>query len=376
LASARSSRRNVELISSIVFGVYFLFIAITHFNAAAKRFEESQPLKNGLVTQANIIGIAEHQRGGTPVSVRFTDNKSRLRDSRTLVYFPEYLRVGQSVEISYHPDNSEWVRAPELGWSESEYAGWRWMSIIWIAGAISIFPLALWRRFRNTPHRPIPELSAADTEFKVKKSYLRLFLLWSVYAFALFVMYAIVTLSITHTLGLPVWMQKVAMLLWHALLAFKIGLPAVRVLFNDPITISRLGVSFYGRPTVPWADMSQILFAHGRKSALDGRLIISLKPSSSIAGYPTWQIPLRKLRPVVYLDLYSTQWDDYEIVTAMNHFGLKEHDPEAASRLLYSLSESGLIVGGATPDLTGAVDESAKIKSGKSGYMGGGFHFG
>lgn len=375
MAQARSSRRNIELIWSFGFGAYFLFIAITHLNGAEERFEESQPFENGLTAQAKIIEIPDNQRGGTPVSVQFTDNKRRVRESKTLVYFAEYLRVGQSVEISYLPNNAEWVRAPELGWSESEYAGWRGMSIVWLVGAISIFPLAVWRRFRKRSYKPALELSETEAVYKVKQHYIRLFLLWSVYGFALFMVYAIVTLSITHMLGLPIWAQKFGILAWHALLAYKIGLPAVRVLLNDPITIDRSGVSFYGRSSVPWSDMSQILFVSGR-SEFDGRLIISLLPTSSIAGYPTWQLPLKKLSPVVYIDLYSTRYDEHDIVTAMNHFGLESHDPEAARRLLYSLTESGLISGRATYESIDPVDEDSHQPVKDHRYMSGGFHFG
>ena len=375
MAIARSSRRNVELILSFVFGVHFLFVAISHLNAAADRFEQSQPFENGLLAQAKIVEVPDNQRGGTPVSVQFTNNKRKVQKSKALVHYPEYLRVGQSVEISYQPDNPEWVRAPELGWSESEYAGWRGMSLVWLFGAICIFPLAIWRRFKKPTYTPALELSEGDTDFRVKQHYFRLFLMWSVYAFALFVVYAIVTLSITHMIGLPIWAQKIALLAWHALLVFKIGLPAARVLFNDPIAINRNGVSFYGRPSVSWADMSQIAFVSGRDQVIDRRLIIALKPSSSIVGYPVWQIPMKKLSPLVYIDLFITRWDDHEIVTAMNHFGLEEHDPEAARRLLYSLSESGLITGRTKNESIDAVDVDS-ISSKDHSYMSRGFHFG
>lgn len=104
MALARSSRRNVELILSFVFGVHFLFVAISHLNVAADRFEQSQPFENGLLAQAKIVEIPDNQRGGTPVSVQFTNNKRKVQMSKTLVHYPEYLRVGQSVEISYQPD--------------------------------------------------------------------------------------------------------------------------------------------------------------------------------------------------------------------------------------------------------------------------------
>ena len=375
MALARSSRRNVELILSFVFGVHFLFVAISHLNVAADRFEQSQPFENGLLAQAKIVEIPDNQRDGTPVSVQFTNNKRKVQMSKTLVHYPEYLRVGQSVEISYQPDNPEWVRAPELGWSESEYAGWRGMSLVWLFGAISIFPLAIWCRFKKPTYKPALELSEGDNVFRVKQHYFRLFLMWSVYSFALFVVYAIVTLSITHIIGLPIWAQKIAILAWHVLLAFKIGLPAARVLFNDPIAINRNGVSFYGRPSVPWADMSQIAFVSGRDKAIDKRLVIALNPSSSIVGYPVWQIPMKKLSPSIYIDLYITRWDDHEIVTAINHFGLEEHDPEAARRLLYSLSESGLITGRTKNESFDAVDVDS-ISSKDHSYMSRGFHFG
>jgi len=374
LTQARSSRRNIELISNIAFGVYFLFVAISHLNSAKDRFDGSRHFEDGLLANAKIIAIPESQRGGTPVFVQFTDNKRRIQKSKTIVYSPEYLRVGQSVEVSYQPADPDWVRAPALDWSDSEYADMRRMCIVWIMGALCIFPLAIWRRFRKPSNRPLLKLSDADSKFTVKQDYFRLIIIWALYGFMLFMVYAIVTLSITHLLGLPIWLQKVSILAWHALLAYKIGLPAVRVLLNDPITINHAGVSFYGRPPVPWSDMSQILFVSGRHQDLDEKLIISLKPSSSIAAYPVLSIPMKQLSPLVSLDLYSTRWDDHDIVTAMNHFGLEKQDPQAARRLLNSLSESGFITGCTDPKDAHTREENSS-SSKEHNYMGGGFHF-
>jgi len=294
--------------------------------------------------------------------------------SNTRVHFPEYLRVGQSVEISYRPDSPEWVRAPELGWSESEYRGWRGMSLVWLIGAISIFPLAVWRRFRQETYKPIPEFSDTDGEFKVKQDYFRLILLWSIYAFGLFVVYAIVSLSITHTLGLPILVQKVALLAWHSLLAFKVGLPAVRILLNDPMTINRQGISFYRRPPVPWADMSQILFMSGRDQDMSQRLVISLTPSSMIKPNLALDIPLRKLSPLVYLNLYGTRWDDQEIAAAINHFGLERQDPNAAHQLMNSLRDSGVISHRKDIEISQTDDDTSSVK--EHIYINDGFHFG
>jgi len=58
---ARSSRRNREFIGTLVFGAYFLFVAITHLDSAAERFEESQPFTDGLFAQAKIVDISANQ---------------------------------------------------------------------------------------------------------------------------------------------------------------------------------------------------------------------------------------------------------------------------------------------------------------------------
>ncbi len=338
-----STRKNIQLVGTFVFGLYFLFVAVSHYQAAEARYSSSQPFENGLMAQAKIIHVPERSRDGT--LFRFKDNLGQTHESRSLVYYPEYLRVGQTYEISYEPENTAWVRAPSLGWTESEYAGWRLMSIVWMVGAICVFPLGLWRRFRTPPIEPEFQISEYATEYRVKQHYLRLVILWATYAFALFCVYAIITLSITHFLPLPPLLKKLALLGWHALLIFALVPPALRIIFNDPLKITSSGVSIYGRRTIPWKAMSQIMFVvgGGRHQDMSWRLIIQLKKSSGLKGFSASGPALRKLSPLVYLDLYVTQWDNLDIIKAMNHFGLAEHDPIAAESLLWSASESGPI---------------------------------
>jgi len=281
----------------------------------------------------------------------------------------------------------------KIGWTESEYGGWRLMSIVWMIGAICIFPLGLWRRFRTPPIEPEFQISESATEYRVKQHYLRLVILWATYAFALFCVYAIVTLGITHFLPLSPLLKKLSLLGWQALLIFALVPPALRIIFNDPLMITSAGVSIYGRRAIPWKAMSQIMFVagDGRHKDMSWRLIIQLKKSSGLKGLSASSPALRKLSPLVYLDLYVTQWDNLDIIKAMNHFGLAAHDPVAAESLLWSASESGPIGGG--PDVSDTdvemthgenhgltyqqsalVDSSDLDKPKTSQYMSGGFH--
>jgi len=365
-----SNKKNIQLILAFVVGIHFLFVAVSHYHAAAARYESSQPFEYGLMANGTIVQVPEHSSDGT--LFRFKDDQGQVRESRALVYYPEYLRVGQSYSISYEPDNTAWVRVPSLGWTKSEYSGWRLMTIIWMLGAIGIFPLALWHRFRTPPIKPEFQIAEHASEFRLKQNYLRLIILWAIYAFGLFTTYAIVTLGITFFLPLPPLLEKLALFGWHLLLFLAVGIPAVRILFNDPLKITPTGLSIYGRRETPWKAMSQIQFASGGKHPeMSWRLIVQLKSSSGLKGFPASGPALRKLSPLVFLDLYVTRWDKLDLIEAINHFGLTDLDPVAAAKLESSVSDSGLI---GLCDKADTDDDEEIDTSKRNYYMDSGFH--
>jgi len=359
---------NVGLVVTLLTAVYFLVAAFNNLNEVSKAYEESQAFDGGSAALATVL--AERSRNRI-VELQFKDAKGRQHSAKAYVYQSQSLRIGQKLEISYRPDEPHWVRVPSKGLSDADHHFWRVFFFVWVVAAICVIPRAIWLRF-HTPD--LLRLSKSDTVFVLKKDYFRTAFLAGIYAFGLFFVYAFPAITIEYVLPVSLSIKKGLLIAWFMLMVVAVGRPALRFILNPPLVLSKNGLSIYGREVIYWTEVSQIMIKTGGRASerdMNWRLIIPLKRNATSKGYRTWQIPLRKLRPVVYLNLYSTRWDIQDLVTALNHFGVEDRDPEAAARLRATWEESGLIKEVVESVISASNTEAINDSS---YYMSAGFH--
>ncbi len=377
--------KNLRFIGMLLFGFYFLYEAVSTLTSLNSTYEISQPFEGGVTAMATVTKV--DQRNHDRITVEFVDESGRQQTARALAYSVEFVQVGNKFYVSYYPDaNITHVRVPSLGMSEETYRSLRRMFFVWIAGALCVFPMAFYARFTNKTPRPTKVFSNKTREYRVGTSYLRLFVLGSLYSMGLFfVLFAgsvliHVAQMIGNHHGLPISnsLAEKLLFLWGAFMVVAIAPGFIRVLLNDPLVVSDRGISIYGDKPIPWSELSQIQFAENSDGKMSGRLILALQKDASTPGMSVWQIPLIKLRPVVYLNLYTTRYDKLDTIEAINHFGLRAIDPDAASTLAISLTESGLIEQSLhqsmDPDELAEQPSTTEEKPKEGYYMSNGFH--
>ncbi len=382
-------KENLRFIGMLLFGLYFMYEAVSTLTALNSTYEISQPFENGMTAMATVTKISQYNR--SRITVEFADEKGRQQTARALAYNVEFVKAGDKYYVSYYPDNNiTHVRVPSLGMSDESYHGLRGMFFVWIAGALCVFPIAFYKRFGNKTPKATKVFSNSTREYRVGTSYSRLFILASLYSmFLFFVLFAGAVLihvleMIGSHYGMPI-SDSVAEKLLHLWIAFMVVAIApefIRVLLNDPLVVSARGISLYGDKPIPWTELSQIKFAENSDGRMSERLILALQKDASTPGMSVWQLPLIKLRPVVYLNLYTTRYDKLDTIEAINHFGLRAIDPDAALTLASSLEESGFIEQSLNKSTNTDADSEEKAdqpstpeeKTKDDYYMSNGFH--